>query len=201
MGFPLRFLTEHWLCLGNHSCAQTCKHKWREHDELGTNFFQDREKRKRMLEGQTKLKPSPQLYPEAWGWSSWEHPWGVQFQGAWSRGALGALCSWHRFCSSCLSSLTSPGFSVWCKFSGYRSWRLPGSWTGWFSNYLQSYTPHDWKTSHKILITVLSWAGTFITYYGNGSADKTHYLWSLKLSSICGKILFAFSVAGIPPKG
>lgn len=118
MGFPLRFPAEHWLCLGNHSCAQTCKHKWGEHDELGTNFFQDREKPKQMLEEQTKLKPNPQLYPEAWGWFSWEHPWGVKYQGAWSRGALGTLCPWDRFCSSGLSSLTSPGFSVWCNFQG-----------------------------------------------------------------------------------
>lgn len=48
--FPLGFLTEHQLCLGNHSCVQTCKHKLGEHDDLGRNFFEDTEGTKQTLE-------------------------------------------------------------------------------------------------------------------------------------------------------
>lgn len=164
-------------------------------------FFSEQGKAKRNAGRADQIKAKPSAVPWSLRLVQLGASLGCVVPGYLKKGALGALCPWHRLCSSGLSSPTSPGFLVWCKFSGCSSWLLPGSWTGWFNNYLQSYTPHDWKISHKILITVLSRAGTFIAYYGNGSTDKTHYLWSLKLSSICGKILFAFSVAGIPPKG
>lgn len=92
--------------------------------------------------------PHPKAQPKA-GWSRC---------GTRGKSVVGALCWWCRFCSAGLGLCPHQDLQMWCKFWGCSSCQHTGNRNGLFISFFKPYFPHNWKTSHEILITGLSWA-------------------------------------------